>query len=79
MNKDDSSKAGDQRIFQKGVNNFLLLHKKGKVIAFQLDENGNANVVDRQNDINFKLTGRALINDGWRCVGPGLEYSWLLK
>ena len=34
MNKDDYPKAGLQRLFQKGVDNFVLLHKNGKAVAF---------------------------------------------
>ena len=79
MNKDDYSKAGLQRLFQKGVNNFVLLHKNGKAVAFQSDQNGNVNIVDRQTDVSFRSTGLSLLDDGWKCVGPGLEYSWLFE
>jgi hypothetical protein len=77
--EDNYSKAGLQRLFQKGVNNFLLLHKNGKAVAFQLDQNENVNIVDRQTDISFKSTGISLLDDGWKCVGPGSEYSWLFE
>lgn len=79
MNKDDFANAGLQRLFQKGAHNFVLLHKCGKAIAFQLDQNGDVTIVDRQTDVNFRSTGLLLIDDGWKCVGPGLEYSWLFE
>jgi len=79
MNKNDFEKAGLQRLFQKGVNHFVLMHKNGKAIAFRLDENKHVNVVDRQTDVHFRSTGISLIDDGWKCVGPGLEYSWLFE
>ena len=79
MNTDDDSKAGLQRLFQKGKNNFVLMHKKREAIAFQLDHHGNVRIVDRQSDIAFTSTGRALIDEGWKCVGPGLEYSGLFE
>lgn len=79
MNEDAYPKAGLQRLFQKGDNHFVLLHKSGKAVAFQLDENGNVNIVDRQTDIHFTETGLSLLDDGWKCIGPGLEYSWVVE
>ncbi len=79
MNKNNYPKAGLQRLFQKGADNFVLLHKNGKAVAFQSDQNGNVNIVDRQTDINSRLTGLSLLDDGWKCVGPGLQYSWLFE
>ena len=79
MNKDDYPKAGLQRLFQKGADNFVLLHKNGKAVAFQSNQNGNVNIIDRQTDIDFSSTGLSLIDDGWKCVGPGLQYSYLFE
>jgi hypothetical protein len=79
MNKNDDSKAGLQRLFQKDANTFILLHKDGKAIAFQSDQNGNVSIVDRQTDVDFRSTGKSLLDDGWKCVGPGLEYSGLFE
>lgn len=79
MNKNDLKNAGLQRLFEKDTNNFVLLHKNGKAIAFQLDRNGKVSIVDRQTDINFRSTGLSLLGDGWKCVGPGLKYSWLFE
>ena len=77
MHTDHLRKAGLQRLFSKGGTHFVLLHKKGVAIAFQLDGDGNVHHVDRQTEVSFTSTGIALIEDGWKCVGPGLEYGWL--
>jgi len=53
MNKNDYPKAGLQRLFQKGADNFVLLHKNGKAVAFQSNRNGDVNIIDRQTDIDF--------------------------
>jgi hypothetical protein len=79
MNKNDYPKAGLQRLFQKGADNFVLLHKNGKAVAFQSNQNGDVNIIDRQTDIDFSSTGLSLLDDGWKCVGPGLQYSWLFE
>lgn len=79
MNKDDHLKAGLQRLFQKGADHFVLMHKDGKAVAFQSDQNGNVNITDRQTDIDFTSTGLLLLDEGWKCVGPGLEYSGLFE
>lgn len=79
MDTNDYPKAGLQRLFQKSGNNFVLMHKNGEVVAFQLDHNGNVTIVDRQTDVSFTSTGLSLINDGWKCIGPGLEYSLLFE
>ncbi|WP_020590039.1 hypothetical protein [Desulfobacter curvatus] len=47
MNKNDYPKAGVQR----------LLHKNGKAVAFQSNQNGNVHIIDRQTDIDFSSTG----------------------
>lgn len=60
MNKNDYPKAGLQRLFQKGADNFVLLHKNGKAVAFQSNQNGDVNIIDRQTDIDFSSTGPLL-------------------
>ena len=79
MTQDDFKNAGLQRLFKKGAHDFVLLHKSGKAIAFQLDQNGNVVIVNRLTDVSFRSTGLLLIGDGWKCVGPGLEYSRLFE
>lgn len=77
MNENDYVKSGLQRLFQKGETHFVLMHKNGSVVAFQLDVNGKTLVLDRQTDVDFTATGCSLLDDGWTCVGPGLEYTGL--
>ncbi|MCG8549071.1 MAG: hypothetical protein MI799_01565 [Desulfobacterales bacterium] len=79
MDEDKYPKAGLQRLFQKDANHFVLLHKKGQAVAFQAELNGNVTITDRQTDIDFSSTGLSLLDEGWKCVGPGLEYSWLFE
>jgi hypothetical protein len=79
VTQDDFKNAGLQRLFQKGASNYVLLHKSGKAIAFRLDRNGNVTIVDRLTDVSFRSTGLSLLDDGWKCVGPGLEYSWFFE
>jgi hypothetical protein len=79
VTQDDFKTAGLQRLFQKGAHDFVLLHKSGKAIAFQLDQNGDVIIVDRLTDVSFRSTGLLLIGDGWKCIGPGLEYSRLFE
>ncbi len=78
MHTENLRNAGLQRLFKKGGNNYVLLHKSGTAVAFRLDSEGDVHIVDRQTEVSFRSTGLALIEDGWKCVGPGLEYSWLL-
>ena len=75
MTQDDFKNAGLQRLFQKGAYDYVLLHKSGKAIAFQLDRDGKVTIVDRLTGVSFRSTGLLLIGDGWKCVGPGLEYG----
>jgi len=79
VSQDDLKNAGLQRLFQKGAYDYVLLHKSGKAIAFQLDRNGKVTIVDRLTDVSFRSTGLLLIDEGWKCVGPGLEYSWFFE
>jgi hypothetical protein len=76
---DGSKHAGLQRLFQKDSNKFVLLHRNGNAVAFQLAPDGGASVVDRQTDVSFHATGRALLDEGWKCVGPGSAYSGLFE
>lgn len=79
MDEDKYPKAGLQRPFQKDANHFVLLHKKGQAVAFQAELNGNVTITERQTDIDFSSTGLSLLDEGWKCIGPGLEYSWLFE
>ena len=73
-NADPSS----QRLFQFGDNRFVLITKSGLAVAFQIHADGTVQVAERMESVDFKATGRLLIQSGWRCVGPGLVYASLL-
>jgi len=68
-----------QRLFQHGAERFILLNRKGLCVVFRREADGRITVLDRQCDLDFRASGSALIRDGWRCVGPGLEYAWLFN
>ena len=67
-----------QRLFRFGDNRFVLIAKSGLAVAFQIDPGGTVHVAERMENVDFKATGRLLIQSGWRCVGPGLMYASLL-
>ena len=66
-----------QRLFQHGAKRFILLNRLGLCVVFRRETDGSISILDRQRDLDFKASGSALIRDGWRCVGPGLEFAWL--
>jgi len=66
-----------QRLFQYGTGSFILLNRQGLCVVFRRETDGSISILDRQRDLDFKASGSALIRDGWRCVGPGLEFAWL--
>jgi hypothetical protein len=66
-----------QRLFQLGTQRFILLNRQGLCVAFRREADDRISVFDRQRDLDFRASGSALIRDGWRCVGPGLEFAWL--
>jgi hypothetical protein len=68
----------NQRLFQKGQH-YVLLNKEGKAVQFRLDSKNDVQVEELLEDVDFKATGDGLRADGWKCVGPGIEYEELLK
>jgi hypothetical protein len=68
-----------QRLFQHGTQRFILLNRQGLCVAFRREADGRISVFDRQCDLDFRASGSALIRDGWRCLGPGLEFAWLFE
>ena len=70
---------GKQRLFQDGAGRHVLLHKAGIAVSFWLDEDDAVRVVDRIEGIDFTETGLQLIRDGWKCIGPGMAYAWLME
>lgn len=70
---------GTQRLFQHINGKYVLLSKAGVAVAFRIDEKDQIQIVERLNDVDFKATGSQLKKEGWKCVGPGMEYAWLLE
>jgi len=69
---------GGQRLFQHANGGCVLLAKSGEAVSFWVDGKNGAHVIERLNGVDFRATGTQLKKDGWRCVGPGLEFSRLL-
>jgi hypothetical protein len=67
-----------QRLFAHPAGHCILLHKDGVAVQFQVDARQRVRVVRRLTGVDFAATGRGLKAGGWRCVGPGLEFSWVL-
>ena len=67
-----------QRLFRFTGGRCVLLARDGRAVAFRLAPDGTVQVVERLEGVDFRATGDQLIRDGWRCVGPGLEYAALL-
>ncbi len=76
---DQKRDPSSQRLFSYPGNRFVLIAKSGQAVAFSLDAGGTPEVIERIQDVDFRATGTLLIQNGWRCVGPGLEYAALLS
>ena len=68
-----------QRLFSHPGGNFILLTQGGTAVQFQVDGQHRVRILRKLEDVDFKATGDGLRADGWRCVGPGTEYSWVLE
>jgi hypothetical protein len=78
MKKPIERSPGQQRLFQDRSGRCVLLHKTGVAVSFWLDEHNAVRVVDRIEGIDFRETGSQLICEGWKCIGPGMEYAFLI-
>ena len=79
MKKSVEISPGQQRLFRAPSGRCVLLHKTGIAVSFWLAENNAVRVVDRIEGIDFKKTGNQLIREGWKCIGPGMEYACLIE
>lgn len=73
------NKAGTQRLFRLGREQFVLLTKTGRAVSFEVDHRHRVHIRERLEGVDFKATGTMLKRGGWQCVGPGLEYDWVLE
>jgi hypothetical protein len=79
MMETGKANPGTQRLFQHPNGGYVLLSKFGQAVSFWFDPKEQLQVKERFEDVDFKATGSQLKQEGWRCVGPGLEFSWLLE
>jgi len=70
---------GTQRLFESIDGRYVLLSKAGVAVSFWIDEQNQVQLVQRLSDVDFKATGTQLKREGWKCVGPGMAYAWLLE
>jgi len=70
---------GHQRLFQDSAGRCVLLHKAGIAVSFWLDSDNTVHVVEKIEGIDFKETGTQLKREGWKCIGPGMAYAWLIE
>ena len=69
---------GTQRLFHDMRRRYILLHKAGIAVSFWIDDEGEVHLSERLHDVDFKATGTLLKQNGWHCIGPGMEYAWLI-
>jgi len=70
---------GTQRLFQHINGRHILLSKAGIAVFFRIDEKDQIHIAKRLENVDFKATGAQLKKEGWKCVGPGMEYALLLE
>jgi len=78
MTEENKDKLKNQRVFQHSSGRYILLTKAGKAVSFWVDERERAHVLKELEGVDFKATGTQLKKEGWRCIGPGLEFERLL-
>jgi hypothetical protein len=78
MKNSMKEKLGTQRVFQHADGRYILLTKAGKAVSFWIDEQGAIHVLEELEGVDFKATGTQLKKEGWKCIGPGVEFDRLL-
>jgi len=79
MTKENKDKLKNQRVFQHTSGRYILLTKAGKAVSFRVDERYGIHVLEELEGVDFKATGTQLKKEGWRCIGPGIEFDALLN
>jgi len=72
-------KSGTQRVFQHADGRYILLTKAGRAVSFWIDEQDAVRVLQELESVDFKATGTQLKKEGWKCIGPGIEFDRLLE
>ena len=79
MTEENQDKLKNQRVFQHASGRYILLTKAGKAVSFWVDERERAHVLEELEGVDFKATGTQLKKEGWKCIGPGIEFERLLE
>lgn len=79
MTNATKEKLGSQRVFQHANGRYILLTKAGTAVSFRVDEQDAVHVLEKLEGVDFKATGTQLKKEGWKCIGPGIEFSRLLE
>jgi len=79
MKKETIEKLGSQRVFQHADGRYILLTKAGKVVSFYIDEQDAVHILEELEGVDFKATGTQLKKEGWKCIGPGIEFNRRLE
>jgi hypothetical protein len=79
MKRSMLEKMGSQRVFQHADGRYILLTKGGRAVSFYVDEGDAVHVLEKLEDVDFKATGTQLKREGWKCIGPGLEFNRRLE
>jgi hypothetical protein len=79
MKNSMKEKLGTQRVFQHADGRYILLTKAGKAVSFWIDEQDAIHVLEKLEGVDFKATGTQLKREGWKCIGPGIEFDRLLE
>ncbi len=79
MTKDNENKLKNQRVFQNASGRHILLTKAGRAVSFRIDEQDKLHVLEEVEGVDFNATGTQLKKEGWRCIGPGIEFNRLFK
>jgi len=79
MKNATKEKLGTQRVFQHADGRHILLTKAGKAVSFWIDEQDAVHVLEKLEGVDFKATGTQLKKEGWKCIGPGIEFDRRLE
>ncbi|MBW2569697.1 MAG: hypothetical protein JRD93_12300 [Deltaproteobacteria bacterium] len=80
MTKENKDKLKNRRVFQHISGCYILLTKAGKAVSFLVNnERDRIHVLEEMEGVDFNATGTQLKKEGWRCIGPGIEFEGLFK
>jgi hypothetical protein len=77
--RDMATDLSSQRLFEHPSGNYILLTKTGLAVHFYVDRHQQVWIRRKLENVDFNATGDGLKADGWRCIGPGNEFNWVLE